>query len=256
MKKSSYDLIIEEKNAELSTSVHSPIHSKKTLAGYTVIESFSTGFSYNTIVCGRLSRLSRSNTARLSEAVFLSVSGYMKKLGLCRERRILFCGIGNPKLTADSLGPAVFEKIAVTGDSDVLPSVFAISPGIAAKTGIDSASVIRENAKLVRAELIVTADALSAASPERLCGVIQITDMGMKPGSAFSHSSSEISLSTMPCPIISVGVPTVIRSDILCGCDTSGEVLLVSPSDCDREIELYSSVIAGGLNRAFLGNDL
>ena len=192
---------------------------------------------------------------RASDAVFRIVSMYMKKLGICPGQRIIFCGLGNEMLTADSLGPAVFRKIHVTGESDILPEIFAVRTGVPASTGIDSADMIRSCAETVRADLIVTADSLCAKSRERLCGVIQISDMGITPGSAFSRTSGSIRSSTMPCPVLSVGVPTVIRDDVLLSGNPSSErPLLVSTADCDRVIEDFSSVIAAGLNRAFLGN--
>lgn len=229
-------------------------HSDRTVCGYRVTESLTGPSSYHTVFSGKCHLVPLAEKRRISDAVCEIVSRYMKKLGICRERRILFCGIGNEELTPDSLGPAVFGKIITTGECELTPSVFAVKSGVPSRTGIDTADMIRSSAGLVRAELIVTVDSLCASSPERLSSVIQITDIGMKPGSAFTHTSREISRSTMPCPVISVGVPTVIRSDVLCGCEELiDEPLLVSCADCDRVISEYSTIIASALNRAFIG---
>lgn len=252
MEKTRSDLALETLIPDGKRNV---LHSEKTVCGCRITESLSGPSSYHSVLSGRCHLLSLSEKRKISDAVAEIVSRYMKKFGICRDRRILFCGVGNENLTPDSLGPAVFGKIIATGECELTPSVFALKSGVPSRTGIDTADMIRASAELVRAELIVTADSLCASSYDRLSSVIQITDIGMKPGSAFTHTSNEISRSTMPCPVISVGVPTVIRSDVLCGCEElTDEPLLVSTADCDCVISEYSTIIASALNRAFLGN--
>ncbi len=251
----SSDLIIEYDGCGASMAESPSAHTEIRISGMRVIESCIGISSCHTVITGNCSAMPYEEKKRTSDAVFRIVSMYMKKLGICRDCRIIFCGLGNDMLTADSLGTAVFRKIHTTGENGILPRVFAVRCGVPASTGIDSAEMIRSCAELVHADLIVTADSLCARFRERLCCVIQITDMGITPGSAFSRTSGEISPATMPCPVISLGVPTVIRDDVLLNGEISSDKpLLVSSADCDRVIEDFSSVIAAGLNRAFLGN--
>ena len=106
-------------------------------------------------------------------------------------------------------------------------------------------------AELTRADMIVTVDSLCTAEKCRLGAAIQLSDLGCTPGSALSHGrdrSDTVSSLTMPCPVVSVGVPTVMRIDT----DNDSSPMLVSAAGCDRDIKVFSSVIAGALNSALL----
>ena len=111
---------------------------------------------------------------------------------------------------------------------------------------------VRALADLLCPDLIITADALAARSRERLHTVIQITDTGITPGSALSHTNEEISRRTMPCPVLSIGIPTVISTAALTGEDET-EPMFVTRADSDRITDRCASVLAGAVNAAVFG---
>ena len=103
------------------------------------------------------------------------------------------------------------------------------------------------------ADLILTVDSVAAQTQERLQTVLQITDAGMTPGSAMSHTSGGITRETMRRPVVSVGVPMVIRADLL-NDEFSAEPMFVTRAETDIIGDCYASVIAGAVNLALSGN--
>lgn len=202
---------------------------------------------YHTVISGKIwleSAEVRRRFVRAAAEVFDEI--------LPSRRRILFAGIGNADIPSDALGAKVCRRILVTGESAVPPSVFAVQPGTQSRTGIDTARIIRCIADEIRPDVILVTDALAAKSPERLHTVLQISDAGIIPGSAASHTAEEISSRTMPCPVISLGVPTVISTAALIG-EAEEEPLFVTRADSDIITDCWASIIGGIVNTAVFG---
>ena len=216
--------------------------------GFSVRQADILGHRYHTVTSGRIWLGDTSERQELCRLIAEIITEYCSPKTV---RSTLTVGLGSPSVTADSLGPRTAERILVTDGN--FPKMCTFVPGVPARTGIDTAAAVRAIAEQIKADLIVTVDSLSALSPDRLCTVVQITDHGVVPGSAVSHSSGEISGETMPCPVISVGVPTVIRADLLSG-NNKDRGLLVSSVDTDVAISCYASVIGGAINLSHIGN--
>lgn len=75
----------------------------------------------------------------------------------------------------------------------------------------------------------------------------------MTPGSALPHTASPITRETMPCPVISLGVPMVIRADLLSD-DFADEPMFVTRAETDAIADCYAGVLAGSINLALSGN--
>ena len=239
------DLIIES-TIESAENNHSFSHSEIVRGSFSVIVSSSPDLSYDTIVCGCPTALGFGQKRELYCLIGDVIGKYLKKSALESDFCALVAGLGNPYVTPDSLGTLAANKISVDGER-----IFSVTPLTKAKTGLDTASIVRFAAKESRADVIIAVDSLSARFKERLASVIQITDAGITPGSGVSGASSEISRATMSCPVISVGVPTVIRPDMLGSYDGS---LLVTPASVDSVTETFSSLIASGINLSLRGN--
>lgn len=211
--------------------MQSPAAVRSETAGFSVLTQLSgSGFTAS-LTTGELT--DAPSQKRAGEAL----GGLLKRFET--GRRVLAAGIGNREITPDSLGPRCMTKL--TPSPDTSPALFVCTPDIPSSTGMDTAGVVKAMADLVRADCIITVDALAAASEESLGTVIQITDEGTSPGSGTAHSTSGvICRGTMGIPVISVGVPTVIESGNL----------LVTPADCGRIAETYARVIAWGILRA------
>ncbi len=247
------DLAAENFGLETASSLHFPKPREYVRYGFGVSIASRFGHSYHTVTSGRIWADDTAKRQLLCKLIAEIITEYREH---ARGAATLTVGLGSASITADSLGSLTVDRVLVT-DAEMqksgLAKMCAINPGVPAKTGLDTAVTVREIAKQSSAELIITVDSLSAVSPDRLCTVVQITDCGVVPGSALSHSSGEISTSTMPCPVISIGVPTVIRADLLSG-NKSDSRLLVSPADTDVAVSCYASIIAGGINLAHMGN--
>lgn len=253
MEQQTSDLITEFRPADGSLPTHSPAHYETEKHGFKITSSTYEDKAYSTVTVGNIKDLSTNSRRKLIRCLAELLRGHSEE---SPKRNVLVVGLGNSAITADSLGPITVSSIAVT-DRVLLdmgfPKICAITPGVPSRTGLDTAQTVLHIAKQMTADLIIAVDSLCAVSPERLGTVIQISEAGISPGSAFSHTSGEISKMTMPCPVISVGVPTVIRATSLSPTvpDTS---LLVSPADLDIVAGCYATIIAGGINTALLGN--
>ena len=134
----------------------------------------------------------------------------------------LIIGLGNRLSTPDSLGVKTLEDIVITNHLFTLGSVkegirpvMALSPGVMASTGIESSIIIKSICKEVKPDFIIAIDALASKNIDRLNKTIQITDTGIHPGSGVGNNRLEISKKTLGIPVIAIGVPTVISSEVL-----------------------------------------
>lgn len=245
--KKSSDLAVE--NFGFAAPLHSDTVTEAVRYGFLVIRASLTDGEYHTIVSGRIWHSDVSLRRKLS-----SLTADILREMIGNPQRILFCGIGNSEIPSDALGAKVAAHLIVTGETPPAgkPSVFAIRPGIIAQTGIDTSVYLRCVADEIKPDLIIIADSLAARTRERLQTVIQISDSGLTPGSALARTSGEISSHTMPCPVISIGVPTVISTAALSD-KAEDEPLLVTRADSDIVTDCYASIISSALNSAIFG---
>ncbi len=189
----------------------------------------------------------------------------------------LVAGIGNRHLTADAVGPFVADRITVTRELKYrnnelferleCADVSAVSPGVAAETGIEASDIIKAAANTIGADVIVLIDALAAISCERLASTVQITNIGTSPGSGIGNTRTPITREEMGVPVVTVGVPTVVDSSTLVygalsesGADpesvneqifTRGRSFFVSPQDIDVVVDDYASLLAESIDTLF-----
>ena len=242
------------------------------LEGFDVSSAQSGAGGYHSLESGSLWLAPPVSRRRFVRALSSILTLYRRRIGIPRQGPFLVCGIGNERASADSLGPRAVWKVLTTDPAmreAGIPSVCAVRTGIPKDTGIDTADLVYALAGKTGAALIVTVDSLCAKRGDRLGTVAQITDCGLIPGSALSHSSGEISRRTMPCPVLSVGVPTVVRASLLHGDGEkaapseesrqdvgsgAGHPLFVTRADTDAMVSCYASLIAQAINAAFTGN--
>ncbi len=194
--------------------------------------------------------------------------------------KVLIAGLGNRCITADAVGPRTADKVTVTGHLDSEDEIFkkvrccrisAIHPGVTGQTGIGSAQLIQSTAATLQPDIVLAVDALAARSTSRLAATIQITDTGIRPGSGIGSQLEEISPDTVGCPVIAVGVPTIVDSstliyDALEQAGTkeiseplreilhNGKSFFVSLRDSDIITEEVSTVLSKGINKAFFAS--
>ena len=254
------DLIIENFGMDAAEPLHSPDTKTCARMGFSVHHSAFGNHRCHTVVTGKLWKSPIDDRRRCIRLCASLLREYLHSAGVCRNARILCAGIGNPNLAPDAVGPKTCDRIVVTRGDRLLtelgfPEISAVKPGVPSRTGLDTAEQIALLAEHMDADLILTVDSVAARARERLQTVIQITDYGMTPGSALSHTASDIRQETMHRPVISIGVPMVIRADLVMLDDSfAEEPMFVTRAEADEIADCYAGVIAGAVNLALSGN--
>ena len=131
--------------------------------------------------------------------------------------RILIIGLGNPYLTSDAIGPRTLRDIRVThylDDGLKLENhyydILSLTPGVMYQTGVETVEVIQAMVDQFQIDLVIAIDDLCARDYQKLGHVIQINNVGIHPGSGIGNHRQAIQEETLGCPVIAIGVPTVI----------------------------------------------
>ena len=185
---------------------------------------------------------------------------------------VLVAGLGNRKITPDSLGPLCVENLIVThhlkkmnvnGIAN-LGNISAVIPGVLGITGIESYDIIKSVASYVKPDVIICIDSLVARDFQRLANTIQLTDTGISPGSGIGNTRAEISKKTTGTTVIAVGVPMVVEAATLVYDATEGKDesvyskikkktgdMIVAPKETDELVMQMSKIISSAINLAF-----
>ena len=192
------------------------------------------------------------------------------------DKEVLVIGLGNRQATPDALGPYVADNLNVTrhivkeyGKYAALEEmncvVSAIVPGVMAKTGMETAEIIKGVVRETKPDLLIVIDALAARNSRRLNRTIQIADTGINPGSGVGNYRNAITKETIGVPVIAIGVPTVVDAvtivsdtmeNLLSALETSeslkGVGLVLGGYSEAEKYELIKELIAPNLNSMFM----
>lgn len=183
---------------------------------------------------------------------------------------VLVVGLGNKQITPDAIGPTVADGLVVTHhmkllnkplyDSLGLGDLSSVVPGVLGQTGLESAVIIKSAVEKLRPHAVIAVDALAARSVSRLGTTIQLSNAGIAPGSGVNNGREELSQDTLGCPVISIGVPTVVDARTLAADlvpdGKPGELsnFFVTPKDTDVMVRVTAKAIASAINYAVHGN--
>ncbi len=166
-------------------------------------------------------------------------------LRIVPERGRLFAaGLGNPDITPDSLGALSVRGITKRKTRHFLLS--AIETDVAAKTGLDTAKLVRAAARELPADCVVVIDALACNNPRYIGKTVQITDAGLIPGSGAGSRREMISRKTLGVPVAAIGVPTVTALSSVTQ-NPADSSFLVTTGDVDVIVRQWAEVISGAL---------
>lgn len=160
-----------------------------------------------------------------------------------KEQSVLVVGLGNREVTADALGPQVVDNLFITRhvvktygkaayNKQVMNQISSIEPGVMAKTGMETAEIIKGVVEETRPDVVVVIDALAARSTRRLNRTVQITNTGIQPGSGVGNHRNALTMESLGVPVIAIGVPTVVDAATIVG--DALEKLLSGDSEFDR----------------------
>ena len=193
-------------------------------------------------------------------------------------KKILVACLGNADISADALGPLTAKSLIVTGhlkklDAELFKSfgsveLTALSLGVMAQTGIESADIIKSVVAKTCPEAVIAVDALSSRELSRLACTLQLSDAGICPGSGIGNHRAALNEATLGVPVFSIGVPTMVEiSALVCdaletlGLSWDGNVrqrlgengrLLVAPKDSAIIIADLAKLIGFAIDRTFL----
>lgn len=164
-----------------------------------------------------------------------------------REQSILVVGLGNRDVTADALGPHVVDNLFVTRhvvkeygkaayNVSRMHLISSIEPGVMAKTGMETAEIVKGVVEETKPDALIVIDALASRSVRRLNRTIQITDTGIQPGSGVGNHRNALTQESLKIPVIAIGVPTVVDAATIVG--DALERLTKECQDTDRSVHL------------------
>ena len=201
-----------------------------------------------------------------------------------KDFSVLVVGLGNREVTADALGPLVVDKMEVTrhilkeygelgmGEKKSI-MVSAIVPGVMAKTGMESAEIVKGIVEETLPDAVIVIDALAARSVRRLNRTIQLSNAGIHPGSGVGNHRNAIDSTFLGIPVVAIGVPTVVDAATIVAdamekmhrklkeavflqarettVFTELNNMYVTPKDIDSTVEKVSDILAEALNLSF-----
>ena len=181
---------------------------------------------------------------------------------------VLVVGLGNRRVTPDSLGPCaaghvfvtrhMIEALQITSLEGVpLQNVCSLSPGVLGVTGIETELVVKSLCRSLRPSCVICIDSLASMKTSRLLSTVQLSDSGISPGSGVGNHNAALDSDSLGVPVIAVGVPTVVYASVIvrdAGADhlalSREDDMLVTPRNIDEATEILSSIIGRGINMA------
>lgn len=174
----------------------------------------------------------------------------------------LVAGVGNTDITADALGPKVNDYVLATrhltqgeNKNEIFNDFFCVSSvptGVLGDTGIESAELVKGIVSTTKPSCVIVVDALAASSKERLGTTVQLSNVGIIPGSGVGNHRYEISEKTLGVPVISIGIPTVLSTALLDDSDDCS--MFVTPREIDRIIDQGAKLIGMSINTCLQKN--
>ena len=159
----------------------------------------------------------KDNFKKVEKVLIDEIRDLMEKLKISNNASCLIIGLGNNKSTPDSLGPKCIENVLVTrylfdlGEvEEGYRNTSSFTPGVTGTTGIETKKLIEGVVNVSKPDFLIIIDALASSSIERVNKTIQITDVGIAPGSGVGNNREELNSKTFNIPTIAIGVPTIV----------------------------------------------
>jgi len=184
-----------------------------------------------------------------------------------KRNNVLVVGLGNPNLTADSLGSATVKRLLITrhiaSEIGGISSLSSIIPNVLGVTGIESFDVIKGVTDRVKPDLVIAVDSLASATVGRIASAFQLCNGGITPGSGVSNHRERLDEKSLGVAVVSIGVPLVVYATTIIE-EASNRVeeyskdissLIVTPKEIDVLVEECAKIIASAINLAYLGQE-
>lgn len=257
-----------EESARLATEEYKSTTEKKYFGKVTVDSGLNTrtGKTFFTITSKTELFDDEEQKKRLKVELVSSLKTLFAKYSVTPSSKIMAVGLGNDKITADSLGCRTADKLVVTahmysdeGVRSRYGNLCAFKSGVSGVTGMESFDLITAAAKAAKPDLIVAIDTLSCGKSERLGCTVQLTDNGIEPGAGVNNPKRKLSADSLKTPVVAIGVPfviyvsTILRELGVPSVPENLSSLVVTAKEIDFLIEDYSDVIASAINAVVHG---
>lgn len=173
--------------------------------------------------------------------------------------RLFAAGLGNPDVTPDRLGAAAVRNVISTGNAGAARagarySLAAVETDVAARTGIETARLIKAMTRELKPDCVIVVDALSCCDPRFIGLTVQISSAGLAPGSGAvgNGDNTAVTPELLRCPVASIGVPTVTALSSVTHCPEDSGFLVTAP-DIDTIINMWAEVIGGAIDSVVTG---
>ncbi|MBQ6823333.1 MAG: GPR endopeptidase [Clostridia bacterium] len=212
---------------------------------------------------GRYITLETAKSYEIGEPAFEEISTVLAERlreMVGERRRLLILGIGNPRITPDSLGAKTVERLILT------EGLAALAAPVYGICGIEAAELAEGLVQSLQPELVILIDAMATGRLERLCQTVQLADSGLTPGGGVENARKEISKETLGVPVLSIGMPTVVDCRALLRHVTADwealcpklspfeESLIATPRQMEQATDMGARIIAFALNKAIHGD--
>ncbi|MBE6154159.1 MAG: GPR endopeptidase [Firmicutes bacterium] len=232
--------------------------------GIEIKEFINNSYNFTDIVFENIENT--YNKKLLIKVLVKELKKYLKKYNLNKKCSVLVVGLGNVKITSDSLGPLTLNNVIATSHLEYFNinnnyrKIYKYTPGIMKDTGLMPFQSIKALINEIKPDFLIVVDSLISDNIKYLNKVVQITDIGITPGSGVSNYQEEISINTLNIPIIVVGVPTAIEAltivkDVLNIKEkkiyfNEGYDFIFSTKDTDLIIDDLSKIIGEVINKS------
>lgn len=183
---------------------------------------------------------------------------------LCKDillQRILVVGLGNEEMISDSIGPKTVSQILVSAhlfelEKEVHPGLnncAAISPKVMGQTGLESARIVKGIVDFYKPQCVLVIDALASQSFSRINRAIQISNIGIIPGSGVGNHRLAINEESLNIPVISIGIATVttirsILNELNVDTNYENNDSIITPRNMDLECKQIVSILSHAIN--------
>ncbi|MCL1803348.1 MAG: GPR endopeptidase [Eubacteriaceae bacterium] len=175
------------------------------------------------------------NRAELLEAMHKCIKRLIK---FKKSEKAMVIGLGNEMLTADSFGVLTAKLVDAK-----INSIYSITPGVAAQSGMESADYISILATAALPDHIIMVDSLFTQNHSNLLESIQIANAPLGAGSGIDKKRDSLAKLPKAKSVLSIGYTTTASLQL-----PNRQACVVTPADCDAYVTTISSIAAEALN--------